>query len=238
MNALLYGVLGALLAPLGVWILNKMPARSFCDYDEQPGPEHQAPRVSLQKQGWPAGLFLCIAAVLLFLRFGAGLESAALVLFCAVLVMISLADTRFSIIPDELLIAGGVLAVVAAIPAALMQNSLKGWLSPVLGALLGGGLVLGLNAAARLFYKRDALGMGDVKLLAVCGLACGFSGVLYVFLLTLVVAGGSFVLLMALKKLSHDEYHPLGPYIVLAATLTVCLRPVLDGLVRWYLSLL
>ena len=238
MTAIFYGVAGALLAPLGLWILNKMPARCFCDYDEQPGPEHQAPRASMQKQGWPAGLFLCITAVLLFLRFGAGVESAALVLFCAVLTLISLADTRFSIIPDELLIAGGFLAVVSAIPAALAQNSLMGWLSPLLGGVLGAGMVLALNGIARLFYKRDALGMGDVKLLAVCGLACGLSGVLYVAVLTLFLAGGSFVLLMAMKKLSPDEYHPLGPYIVLAAALTLCLRPVLDGLVQWYLSLL
>ena len=238
MTAIFYGVAGALLAPMGLWVLNKMPARCFCDYDEQPGPEHQAPRVFMKKQGWPAGLFLCITAVLLFLRFGAGLESAALVLFCAVLIMISLADTRFSIIPDELLIAGGVLAVISAIPAALTQNSLMGWLSLLLGGALGAGMVLALNMIARLFYKRDALGMGDVKLLAVCGLACGLTGVLYVAVLTLFVAGGSFILLMALKKLSPDEYHPLGPYIVLATVLMLCFRPVLDNVVQWYLSLL
>ena len=238
MTALLYGGLGALLAPVGLWILNKMPARCFCDYDEQPGPEHQAPRATLRKQGWPSCLFLCITAVLLFLRLGAGIESAALVLFCAVLTMISLADTRFSIIPDELLIAAGVLAVVSALPAALAQNSLMGWLSPLLGGALGAGMVLALNLVARLFYKRDALGMGDVKLMAVCGLACGLTGVIYVAVLTLFVAGGSFILLMALKKLSPDEYHPLGPYIVLAAALTLCFRPALDNLVRWYLSLL
>ena len=233
-----YGLAGILLASLGLWVLNKMPARCFCDYDEQPGPEHQAPRVFMRKQGWPASLFLCITAVLLFLRFGAGIESAALVLFCVVLSMISLADTRFSIIPDELLIVGGVLAVVSAIPAALTQNSLMGWLSPLLGAALGAGIVLALNGIARLFYKRDALGMGDVKLLAVCGLACGLSGVVYAAVLTLFLAGGSFVLLMALKKLSSDEYHPLGPYIVLATVLTLCFCPVLDNLVQWYLSLL
>ena len=238
MTAIFYGVAGALLAPMGLWVLNKMPARCFCDYDEQPGPEHQAPRVFMKKQGWPAGLFLCITAVLLFLRFGAGVESAALVLFCALLTMISLADTRFSIIPDELLIAGGVLAVISAIPAALTQNSLMGWLSLLLGGALGAGMVLALNMIARLFYKRDALGMGDVKLLAVCGLACGLTGVLYVAVLTLFVAGGSFILLMALKKLSPDEYHPLGPYIVLATVLMLCFRPVLDNVVQWYLSLL
>ncbi|MBR4991984.1 MAG: prepilin peptidase, partial [Clostridia bacterium] len=199
---------------------------------------HQAPRVFMKKQGWPTGLFLCITAVLLFLRFGAGVESAALVLFCALLTMISLADTRFSIIPDELLIAGGVLAVISAIPAALTQNSLMGWLSLLLGGALGAGMVLALNMIARLFYKRDALGMGDVKLLAVCGLACGLTGVLYVAVLTLFVAGGSFILLMALKKLSPDEYHPLGPYIVLATVLMLCFRPVLDNVVQWYLSLL
>jgi leader peptidase (prepilin peptidase)/N-methyltransferase len=112
-----------------------------------------------------------------------------------------------------------------------------GWLSPLLGALAGGGMVLALNLVGHLFYKRDALGMGDVKLLAVCGLACGLSGIVYAAFLTLFVAGTSFIILMSLKKLSHDEYHPLGPYIVLAVTLVLCFRPMLDAAVQWYLSL-
>ena len=57
--AVLYGGAGLLLAALSVLVLNQMPARCFCDYDEQPGEQHLAPRVTLKKQGCPAGLFLC-----------------------------------------------------------------------------------------------------------------------------------------------------------------------------------
>lgn len=44
----------------------------------------------------------------------------------------------------------------------------------LLGALAGGGFLLVFYFAATLFYKKDAIGLGDVKLMAAGGVGLGF----------------------------------------------------------------
>jgi len=46
-------------------------------------------------------------------------------------------------------------------------------LQALLGALAGGGLLLGIRLAANRYYKTDALGLGDVKLATAAGLGLG-----------------------------------------------------------------
>ena len=54
------------------------------------------------------------------------------------------------------------------------------WFSPalsLLGAGAGGGFLLLIRAAANRFYKDDALGLGDVKLMAAAGIGLGYPGI-------------------------------------------------------------
>ena len=58
-----------------------------------------------------------------------------------------------------------------------------GWslISPpnaLVGAAVGGGFLLAIGMAADHFYKKDSLGMGDVKLMAAAGLGLGFPNIL------------------------------------------------------------
>lgn len=48
----------------------------------------------------------------------------------------------------------------------------------VLGALAGGGMLLAIGLAADHFYKKDSLGMGDVKLMAAAGIGLGFPDIM------------------------------------------------------------
>ena len=223
-------ILGMASVPLILSILNHMPARCFCDYDETPDERHQSPRVTLQKQGLPAGLFLTVSNLLLGMQFGLSVKTLVLCLFFAVLVMISLSDLRFSIIPDELLIAGAVFAVLSA-----FGDSMIGAL---FGALLGSGLILLMNLLGRLLYHKDALGMGDLKLMAVCGLACGPTGIAVAMVLGVLTAGICFAVAMAIGRMKSDQYSPLGPFLVFGVIFTICCRPAINAALAWYVSLL
>ena len=229
---------GLLSGPLSVRILNRMPDRSFCDYDETPTEIHRSPRFSCRRQGWGVGLFLGVVYVLLLVRFGLTLQWVFLCLHCLVLAMISLSDLRFSIIPDELLIAAGVCALGAALCHVVAAPALGTALVYVLGAVIGAGLILVLNLLGRLIYGKDALGMGDLKLLAVCGIACGHTGILIAALMGIFAAGIFFAVAMALKRMKSDQFYPLGPFLVLGVCLTLMFRPVIDAAFQWYLSLL
>ena len=237
MMNILFAVLGALCAAAMAFILNKMPAKCFCDYGETPEARHEAPRAGKWALGVSA---LVLAAVFSILetRFGVGLKSVCLCLFSVVLVMITLSDIRFCIIPDELIIAGCFLATAAVFPGILAGQDLMTRFSPVLGALIGAGIILAINLLGRILYKKDALGMGDLKLMAVCGIACGATGTVIAMLTGIFAAGIWFAVGIALKRVRSESYLPLGPVLVFGTLFTLCFRPLVDAFLAWYISLI
>jgi len=232
-----FSVFGVASAFLMALILNKMPAKAFCDYDETPDERHNSPRVGK----W--ALLICAAALgvvygILGARFGISVKSAFLCLVCTTLMMILLSDIRYCIIPDELIIAGCIFATVAAFPDILSGPDWASRLSPVLGAAVGAGIIFAINCLGRLLYKKDALGMGDLKLMVVCGIVCGTSGTVIAMLIGILAAGIWFAAAIALKKVRSEEYMPLGPFLIFGTLFTLCFRPMVDAFLAWYISLI
>lgn len=237
LTAILFAAAGLVCSAAMVWILNKMPARCFCDYDETPDEQHNPPRVS-RLSFILCGIALAIVFALLSMQFGVSIKSCFLCLFCTCLMMILLSDARYSIIPDELVIAGCIFAVISVLPGVLSGNGWLDCLSPVLGAAIGGGIILAINFLGQIFYKKDALGMGDLKLMIVCGIACGTAGTVIALLVGILAAGIWFSAAILLKRVNGEDYMPLGPFLVFGAVFTLCLRPLVDELLSWYISLI
>ena len=237
MMNLVFSLLGIFSTGLMAVILNKMPAKCFCDYDETPEQRHMAPRAGK----WAilvCALVLGVIFPILATRFGVGVKSVALCLFSVAMVMIVLSDVRYCIIPDELIIAGCVFATVGVFPEILAGPDWSTRLSPVMGAAVGAGVIFGINCLGRLLYKKDALGMGDLKLMAICGIACGAVGTAISLLVGIFAAGIWFAVGMVLKRVRSEEYMPLGPFLVFGTLFTLCFRPMVDAFLAWYISLL
>ena len=105
-------------------------------------------------------------------------------------------------------------------------------------AAIGAGMIFLINCLGRLLYKKDALGMGDLKLMGVCGILCGTTGVVIALLIGILAAGIWFAAAIALKKVRSEEYMPLGPFLVFGTLFTLCLRPAIDAFLAWYISLI
>ena len=234
---ILFSVLGIVSGFAMVWILNKMPDKAFCDYDETPDERHKAPRAGKR------AIALCAAALavvygILGDRFGLGVKSVFVCVSCTVLLMVLLSDVRYCIIPDELIIAGCLFATVGAFPDILSGGDFLDRLSPVFGAAIGAGMIFLINCLGQLLYKKDALGMGDLKLMAVCGILCGTTGTVIALLIGILAAGIWFAAAIALKRVRSEEYMPLGPFLVFGTLFTLCLRPAIDAFLAWYISLI
>jgi leader peptidase (prepilin peptidase)/N-methyltransferase len=115
------------------------------------------------------------------------LTAVLVALALASLVAISFIDLDHRIIPDKITKPGMVLAVAVA---PWMATHPRGWiesLSPAMGAwahavaglLLGLLVILGIRVLGRLAFKKEAMGLGDAKLLAFLGALTGPLGVLY-----------------------------------------------------------
>lgn len=234
---MIWTILGLASAGLLGVILNRMPARCFCDYDETPDERHQSPRAGKMALVVCA-VVLAVVFPLLYTRFGLCVKSVCLCLFSVILLMISLSDLRFCIIPDELIIAGCIFATISAFPQILAGPDWMDRLSPVLGAAIGGGVIWLINLLGRLLYKKDALGMGDLKLMVICGIACGAGGTGIAMLVGILVAGFWFAFAMVIKKVKTGSYLPLGPFLVAGTLFALCFRPQVDAFLAWYLSLI
>ena len=233
---ILFAVFGFVSAFLMVLILNKMPAKAFCDYDETPDERHMKPIAGKWTRLICGAVLAAVYGILAF-RFGLCVKSVCLCLTCTTLMMVLLSDIRYCIIPDELIIAGCILGTAAVFPDILSGPDWASRLSPVFGAVIGMAIIYAINLLGRVLYKKDALGMGDLKLMAVCGIVCGTTGTVIAMLVGIFAAGLFFALWIALKKVRSEEYMPMGPFLVFGTLFTLCFRPMIDGFLTWYISL-
>ena len=102
----------------------------------------------------------------------------------------------------------------------------QGLAGSLLGYLVGGGLVWGIRIFGTLGFGREAMGLGDVHLLAGVGAVVGWWDPILIFFIApfsgLLYAGFAVVLEKIGKKQSEIPY---GPHLAVATLLVVFLRP-------------
>ncbi|MCB1651297.1 MAG: prepilin peptidase [Alphaproteobacteria bacterium] len=94
-------------------------------------------------------------------------------LLCAALALLyNLAriDLKTRLLPNKLVFPFALLGVLFH---AVLSFGLLPLSAMMIGAALGGGILLGIRTLANAFYKQDTLGLGDVKLMAAAGLWLG-----------------------------------------------------------------
>lgn len=92
----------------------------------------------------------------------------------ALLAALAYRDVKEYILPDYL---NAALAMSFIIFHIITHWQLITPLQAVEGCLAGGGLLLLIRAIATKFYHEDALGLGDVKLMAAAGLGLGYPNI-------------------------------------------------------------
>ncbi len=157
-------------------------------------------------------------------RYGVSLETLAVAVFVSALLVITLIDLDYQIIPDRISLPGIPLAWVAAVGLGSLT-----WLDATLGAVLPAGLFL-----AVFFLSRGGMGLGDVKLVAMIGAFLGWQ----LALLTILVAAcaGSLVgvAMMLFQGKGRKTAVPFGPFLSLGAVVSLAWGP---QILRWYLTL-
>lgn len=128
----------------------------------------------------------------------------------ALLLPLALIDFREKILPNEINLAGAVLAVLLQLLAPT-----ETWQSILIGLAAGGGSLLLLA----LVYPAG-MGMGDVKLAAVLGLFFGWPFIIVSLFLAFLFAAVITLPLLLMKIVSRKDPIPFGPFIALGAIVT------------------
>ena len=161
-----------------------------------------------------------------------GFSSATLVywLFVSALVVITFIDLDHQIIPDVISLPGIVVGFLCSFYIPWIS-----WLDSLLGIAIGGGILLSIAWIYEKVAKREGMGGGDIKLLAMLGAFLGWKAVLPVIFVASLVGSLIGVPLMLLQKGDTKLAIPFGPFLALAATVYLFWG---KELVFWYLNLL
>lgn len=168
--------------------------------------------------------------VLVIWYFGFSWATPIYWLFMSVLVVITFIDLDHQIIPDVISLPG--IAVGFACSFAIPWLS---WSDSLLGILLGGGLLLAIAWGYQLLTKREGMGGGDIKLLAMIGAFLGWKAIFPIIFLASLAGTIIGVPLMLLRRENSRLALPFGPFLSLAAIFFLLWGP---QLIHWYLGFL
>ena len=94
-------------------------------------------------------------------------------------------------------------------------------LNMLLGMLAGGGIFLLITLLGGLIAGKEAMGMGDVKLMGALGLYFGLQNIVVVSILAFLIGAIGSIIYMIIKRKSSDAYIPFGPFIVASSVITI-----------------
>jgi leader peptidase (prepilin peptidase)/N-methyltransferase len=111
------------------------------------------------------------------LQFGATLTALRVAVFGTILLGIMLTDATAYVIPDGFTAFGLVWALVMAIAAAVMRETsvFANLYDSAIGACVGAGLIAIVGWLGEMAFKKEAMGFGDVTLMAMVGAHLGIS---------------------------------------------------------------
>ncbi|MBD3425757.1 MAG: prepilin peptidase [Candidatus Omnitrophica bacterium] len=140
--------------------------------------------------------------------------------FTCSLIVIMAIDIEHQEIPDSVSIPGIVLGLVLATVFRLTGGGTYpgAFLDSVLGVLAGGGSMFVLGVVGELVFKKEALGGGDVKLMAMIGAFLGWKLVMLTFFMAPVLGAG--VGLFMKLRFGKEEI-AYGPYLSLGAFISL-----------------
>ena len=161
------------------------------------------------------------AFLILFSTFGLTPKFFAYVIMVSGLIIATFVDFEIQEIPDEVSIGGLAVGLILAIafPSILNETTrLNSFLNSFLGALAGGGMIYVMGMLGEFAFKKEAMGGGDVKLLAMIGAFIGWKFVVLTFFLAPVFGS---VVGVILKIRYGKDIIPYGPYLSLAAVCSI-----------------
>ncbi|MCX5911927.1 MAG: A24 family peptidase [Deltaproteobacteria bacterium] len=167
-------------------------------------------------------------ALAFFLKMGLTLSFFCYFCFAAALVVITFIDLDHRIIPDVISLPGVVIGFLLS----LLGITLGMW-SSLIGIAVGGGSLYLVAIVYEAVTKREGMGGGDVKLLAMIGAWLGWKAVLFTLFfasLTGSVIGGA---IMMARKEDSKLAVPFGPFLTFSALAYVFFG---EKLIHWYLN--
>lgn len=151
----------------------------------------------------------------------ANLDLIKYLILTPMLISVFVIDFKLQIIPNRLNLTIFEIGIIFAFLYGLSNIAIT--INMLLGMLAGGGIFLLITLLGGVFYGKEAMGFGDVKLMASLGLYFGLSNIIIITLTSFLIGAILSIILLITKIKKTDEYIPFGPFIVIAVFLSIYL---------------
>lgn len=136
-----------------------------------------------------------------------------------ILVILTFVDIKAQIIPNELNFIGFLVGIVIAYIVAVKDMLLS--FDLLLGMITGAGIFILIALFALVVYRKEGMGIGDIKLMGMLGLFLGVYNIIQVFIISFLVGAIISIFLLVAKIKKSTDYIPFGPFIVIATIFTM-----------------
>ncbi len=157
----------------------------------------------------------------IYYRFGLTSYGIVACIMFSTLLVISLIDLDEMIIPNKLVIF---ILIVASIYTIIDKN----YLDHIIGFFLVSSILLFI-----VVVTKGAMGMGDVKLMAVSGLLLGAYNIFLALIVASVVGSIVSITLLALKKINRKNKVPFGPFLSFGIMVAIVFG---EQIINWYFN--
>ncbi len=145
-------------------------------------------------------------------------------LFAFSLLIITAIDFEFQIIPDEFSLFLVLLGLGTSFFNYFLADTVSmRVLQSFFGLLAGGGSLVVIAVVGKWIFKKDAMGGGDIKIMAGVGTFIGWEKVLFAIFLASLIGSIVGISLIVFKKISKKEAIAFGPYLAVSSLLVLFL---------------
>ena len=163
-----------------------------------------------------SGLF----AVAVFARHGLSWEGLIVYALVAALLVITFIDIDHQIIPDVITYPGIVVGFLASLAVGQIT-----YIESLIGIILGGGVLLMVAWGYYLVTKKEGMGGGDIKLLAMIGAFLGWKGVIFTIFVGSAIGSAVGMAITLRTEQGRRLPIPFGPFLSLGALLFLFFGP-------------
>jgi leader peptidase (prepilin peptidase)/N-methyltransferase len=161
-------------------------------------------------------------------KYGLSLLALKGAIFGTLLLGIALTDAREYIIPNEFTYGG--LAIGLLLSAA---GGVAAVLAALIGAAVGFAILWMVGVAGKWAFKEEAMGGGDIKMMAMVGSFVGWQGVLLTIFLGALAGTAIF---LPLTLMGRKKLVPFGVFLSIGAAVTYLIGPAIIDWYRRYLG--
>ncbi len=167
---------------------------------------------------------VCVLWIVAMLAYGPTARFLAAALLGTILLGIAITDARHYLIPDEYNWAGLIIGLAISLSAGV-----RGFELAVLGAATGFAVLYAVGLVGGWVFKEEAMGGGDIKMMAMVGAFVGWKGVLLTIFAGALFGSLVYVPLLVLGKRKHHV--PFGVFLAMGAAVAFVF---VDAILDWY----